>query len=502
MQPEDDIFKIVSDFMKGKTGPRDMEMAVLSFEGNPPPEELRPPQMSSSFADLIKEYPLVASGLSGCSLEHCLALFGSMLTLAEFQSNTYRLEVLVYLAFLCAKGKQRPTPAQLVAWFNQLDEGTCGGKEDPAEDVFLSTVTAKSGAYRLFEGTAEGNSFYTQIFLNVLDDMPDKPYQSLKAFVASLLRLSDEIAERAGLPVYAVGNTIPVSEIRKPSGQVWSDLRQRVSFTFEQLEQLEIDTRSLPPFVIQSSRLGNLREFSPAHNPVDFEPIFPTQRGLIVFMPTLIGTAIRSLIIESCLDAGVGRVLHEALATAFASHFTNEAFLGSSAPPFDMKGQDSFYASQVVKEIDKGRYLHLLFFVDGFDDFEKGGFGGINPVEKISDFVGKSIFHAHQTYSAKDGFREGLTIVIGCGWGRGIGLRLGGKLRGWRTEMIPAHDATTLSRTPSFKILDVFKALDAVAALERMNIELRNANGFLNMFGCVGFHAELSRFFHREVSHL
>jgi len=109
-----------------------------------------------------------------------------MLTLPELQSNTYRLEILVHLAFLCAKGKRRPTQAQVVAWFNQLDNGTCGRQKDPAEDVFLSSVTANSGDYLLFEGSAEGNSFHTQLFLNILDDMHDSAsYRLLKAAVAN-----------------------------------------------------------------------------------------------------------------------------------------------------------------------------------------------------------------------------------------------------------------------------------------------------------------------------
>lgn len=137
---DDDIFKIVSDFMKGKSGSPDIAIAKLSFEGEWSPEELSRPVMSvsSTYDDFAKEYPVVVSGLSKCSLEFCLAVFGSMLTLPVFQSNAYRLEVLVNLAFLCAKGKARPTAAQVAAWFNQLDHGMCGRQECELDgsDVF------------------------------------------------------------------------------------------------------------------------------------------------------------------------------------------------------------------------------------------------------------------------------------------------------------------------------------------------------------------------------
>ena len=392
----------------------------------------------------------------------------------------------MHLAFLCARGKARPTQGQIVAWFNQLDNGTCGRQEDPAEDVFLSTVSAKSGDYRLFEGNAEGNSFHTQLFLTILDDMPDiGSYRPMKAAVASLLRLSDELAERAEVPVYDIGNTTPVSNIRKPDSRVWSELRKRVRFTFGELGQLGIDHNSLRPFLIGADDAESLGTYCPGYSPLDFKPFYPTQNGLIVFQPGLIGTAIRCFLIKSCITAGMEDSLHKALANAYTVHFANESFLGASAPPIEMHGYGSFYASQAVKEIDPGRYLHFLFFVDGFEGFENGWFIGINPVEKISDFVEKSVDHTHKTYSLKDGFREGLTLVIGCGWGRALGLDLGEGRSGWRTEMIPAHDATTLSRTPSFQSLDLFRVLDASDALSNLNIELMNANGFLNLFAWI-----------------
>ncbi len=463
-----------------------MEMAKLSIDGELPPGALNFPKMSSNYGEFVKEYPVVASGLSGCSLEHCLAIIGSMLTWPVFQSNAYRLEVLIHLAFLCAKGKGRPSQAQIVAWFNQLDKGTCGRQEDAAEDVFVSIASVKDGDFRLFEGNAEGNGFHTQLFLTILDDMPDNgSYQALKAAVGSLLRLSDELAERTGVPVYSVGNTTPVSNIRKPDNRIWSELRKRASFTFEELAQLGIDPNSLRPFIIGGNDVENLEAYCPGHSPLDFKPIFPTKNGLIVYQPGLIGTAIRCFLITSCIKAGMEESLHAALANAYTMHFANESFLGSSAPLLEMQRYDSFYSSQVVKEIDQGRYLHLLFFVDGFEGFDNGGFIGLNTVEEISDFVNKSVDHVYQTYSPKDGFREGVTFVIGCGWGRSLGLGLEDNPSDWRTEMIPAHDATTLSRTPSFQALDLLRVLDAGDALGRLNIEVMNANGFLNLFAWI-----------------
>jgi hypothetical protein len=80
--------------------------------------------------------------------------------------------------------------------------------EDPAEDVFLAAVHFNGQTYRLLEGTAEGNAFYTQLILNVLAGMPDKGhYQRLKQAIASILLLSDAMATRTEMPLHGFGNT-------------------------------------------------------------------------------------------------------------------------------------------------------------------------------------------------------------------------------------------------------------------------------------------------------
>lgn len=487
MSAKDEFIKTVTDFMKGKTGPPDMEVAELSITGEISPDMVRPTKLSSTYGEFENEYSAITSDLSKCSLKHCLAILGSMLTLPEFQSNSYRLEILVHLAFLGAKGKARPTPAQIVAWFDQLDNGTCGWQEDPAEDVFLSKVTVESKDYRLFEGSAEGNSFHTQLFLSIFEDMPDNDsYLSLKRAVMSLLRISDEIVERTDAQVYCVGNLTPISNIKPPPKSLWSELLERVTLTYDELEQIGVDTDSLESFLIRPNDIENLRAFRPGHSPLDFKPIYRTPKGLIMFQPNLIGTAIRCFLITSCINAGMGENLHRALANAYAAHFTKEKlFLGLPTPRLDFQHYGSFYISNAVKEIDTGRYLHLLFFVDGFKDFEQGRFIGINPIREISEYVKKSTDYVQKKYSAKKGFREGLTLVICCGWGRYMGLGLEKNWAGWRTTMIPAHDITTLSRTPSFQSLDILRVLDAEDTLKNINIKLNNVNGFLNLFAWI-----------------
>ncbi|MDQ0314602.1 hypothetical protein [Amorphus orientalis] len=486
MKDETDIFKIISDYMKGKTGPPDSEIAAISFEGDASSEMLRPPELSATFSEFSEEYKIVANGLSRCSLSNCLAIFGSMLTLPEFQSNTYRIELLIHLALLHAKGKTGPTEAQVTAWFNQLDEGTCGRLEDPAEDVFLSRVLWGGGNYRTFEGLAEGNAFHTQLFLDILEDMPDSGfYADLKAAVDALLCLSEAIAERTGLPDFIVGETIPRSKIEKPGSDVWRELRKRVHFSHDELSAMGIELNTIEPFLVDTEIIKTLPETLPDISPIHLTPIFTTKKGIFVFLPSLIGTSIRGFVIQQCVNSGMADSLHQALANAYASHFSRQSFLGMAAPRIEMKKYQDFYACQLVREVDVGRYIHLIFYVDSFNHYTNTGFSGLPPIEEISSFICRSINHVHDEYSRKPRFREGLTLVIGCGWGRSLGAGLDEDPPNWRTEMIPAHDATALSRAPSFSALDIFRILDAHRALLGQEIELHYANGLLNLYGWV-----------------
>lgn len=484
---EDDFFKVLSDFIKGKSGPSGMAMAKLSWEGPEPPTLPPFPKTSDSYREFADEYPIVTSGLSRCNRPTCLALAGAMLTLPELQSNCYRLEVLAHLAAQFSSGKSPPTAAQICAWFNQLDNGTCGRQEDPAEDLFLANVHYGSSNYRIFEGTVEGNAFYTQIFLNILQEMPNiGGYLSLKRSAKALLQLSEAIASRAELPRNIVGNPTPRSGISKPKSDVLPKLKRRVVFSEADLSELDVHIDSLKPFIISDAEIAILQDCGPGHSPLEFKPIFHIGEKIIVSLPTTIGIAIRALIIDGCLERSLGQTLERSLASAYTSLFINERILGELRnPPIKMTDYGAFHASQMTIKVDEGRYIHLLFFVDSLCDYEKGAFLGMNPIEPLSEFVEKSLGSVVPQFSSKSGFREGLSIVIGCGWGRSLALKLPEKSTEWRVEMMSAHDFVTLGRHAQFKLLDLFRILDARDAIEKMGITLAYANGFLNLYSWI-----------------
>ncbi|MDF3351704.1 hypothetical protein HKX17_16265 [Sulfitobacter sp. KE34] len=484
MSDEEDFFQAISNFIKGKGGPPDAHSAIVSLGEDFDPEAFAPPKISHSFKEFGAEYPVVRNALKKCRFHDCLAILSGMTTLPELQSNAYRLDVLIHLAFIYAKGKNRPQPAQIVAWFNQLDKGTCGRQEDAAEDVFVANVTFEGDTNRVFEGTGEGNRFYTQLFLSIVEHMPSNgPYLFLKNAIRAILRLSEVIADRSGLPAYCVGETVPRAHIGKPDQNFLSEMRRRVIFSHDELASLGISIDDLAPFIIQQDSIPNLADFSMGHTPLEAMTITPSKDGVIVFLPACIGLAVRHFTISYCLRTGMKKEIEEALIRAYIAHFANEGVLKTFPPPLQTQRIGNQTIAQLVKEIDSGRYLHLLFVFDNFDRFEDGSFMTSNDTDADSELIGKCINHAYQGCSAKDGFREGLTIIVPCGWGRFFGAGLQENPDHWRSEMIPSHDLLTLHHTPAFCVLDLLKILDARDRFEALGFGFIYGNGLLNLYG-------------------
>lgn len=483
MNEEDDVFKLISDFIKGKSGPPDMSAAQLSVTGQPNTDEITMPQLSRDYGDFAAEYPVVTRAMKRCSLSSCLSCFGAMLTLPEFQSNNRRLEVLIHLALMFARGRVSITPGKASAWFNQLGKGTCGRVEDPAEDVFVAPVALSSESFLVFEGTAEGNAFQTQLFLNALDDMPNRgAYLALKNSVRALLKVSQTMAERVGVGESLIGNTVPASRIGKPGAEVWSQLMKNVTFSFDELDEIGVTRQELHPFIIHEDTFELLDKLQPGHTPVEAHPVYETKKGLIFFAPSVIGLAIRHFIIKQCIEADMREVLHASITNAYTRLFSSEPFLGDTRLTPQLSKFAGLYVSHATKEIDSGRYLHVVFVVDSFDGYEDGTFAAHNDFDKTADFVRRAIEEAHNEVSGRAGYREAVTLVIGCGWGRGFGFGLHELPPSWRIEMMPAFDAFTLSRLPSFSSLEIFRVLDAKRSAEAMGIEILNANGLLNLY--------------------
>ena len=121
---------------------------------------------------IVAEHEQLMSGLEAFDPLRLGATFGGLLTVPELQSNCVRLEVLVHLGLALGKGTRKPNEKLVCRLFSELGEGMTGRQEDPAEDVFVSSIATARGNFRILEGVWESAGFYVQRVVNALDSIP------------------------------------------------------------------------------------------------------------------------------------------------------------------------------------------------------------------------------------------------------------------------------------------------------------------------------------------
>jgi hypothetical protein len=155
-----------------------------------------------------------------------------------------------------------------------------------------------------------------------------------------------------------------------------------------------------------------------------------------------------------------------------------------SGIPLTLQSAANKNITSVMRAVDKGRYLHFVFYFDDLADFSSGGLGGRNPdPEGLGDEISKAIDWAHKEASKQLDFRDGISLVVFCGIGRVTEVAMPRTERpSWHHEIIlAAPDLVTLSWLSEMSPLLLWRLAEAEAALSGLNVSLQNANGLLNL---------------------
>lgn len=433
-------------------------------------------KLANSHSELVAEFqPLNAVQTA--------ASFAGLLAKPELQANCLRLEALVHFAVLYCHGSKAPTKGFIRRAFDCLTEGYCGIQEDPAEDLFVALVSTPRGNFRVFEGIREGNAFHLQSILKVVESMPTRgQYGRLRPSIENLLKISDLVAERARLPENILGQELPIQCLPGDLVSDLSDLRRLVRFSEKDLDHLQIQRESLAEFAFDSAEGGELAAQAFGHTDLERRPFAFAGESTYLLLPTAIGSAITRFVIEYVTSTQQIDAFEQSLAADFAEAFRDTPLLGTRVP-IQFQRIEGGRIGALMREVDAGRYLHLVFFVDGLYDFLERGFCGANAVpEALASVLNVELQMAAEKAKTNAGFIDGLTIFVGCGYGRGLSVALNCDLPlNWRLECIAAHDLMTLSWLPNFNFLSLWQILDAQKAIEQQGTELFNINGLLNL---------------------
>ena len=438
-----------------------------------------------SYHEISNQHPCVTRAFQSHDAFHLAATWGGLLTLPCLQKNGLRLEILANLSAMLGKRKRRPTQSHIAAWFNQIGEGIYSRYEDPAEDVFLGCVYDDTGNYRIFEGLYEAATLCTQITLDILKTMPSNSfYDELRASVYSALKLSDAIAERGKLERNIVDSVNHHEELPKFSKSDFDKLKKLTVFTFEELDALGINIKSLAPFIYKDSHTRSLSECTINDAPLNANPIMQSGDKIAVIIPSALAFAARMRVIEVCLAIGQQDSYEKAQANAYGKILHEESIFGGlgGGMPVKFVRCGSVYIANVPTKVDVGRYLNFVIISDGLNDYENSGFLGQNPIQETTNLIKHSISQIKNKLEAIEGFKEAVSVIILCGWGRNLVCDDIEDTQNWRTVCLPIQDLLTLSQISNFCALDVFRILDAQSKLEDMSIKINNVNGFLNLY--------------------
>jgi hypothetical protein len=438
-----------------------------------------------SLGKLAELHPSLIADFKKLDAVKTAATYAGLLTHPELQANCLTLEILIHLALAYGQGRTLPMQRFFQKSFQILRDGYSGLMEDPAEDVFVSLVNTPAGNFRIFEGLREANGFYLQRILNVVDTMPDtRGYNNLRSSINALLKLSDAVASQRALRENILGAEFPAKTLPKGIADHLAASRDLVTFTDDDLRQLEIDKNALARFLFVPQRRGDLLAQQLGNTHLERYPLISTGELLYFVLPTATGSAITRLVIEWLSAGGMAKTFESHLAQDFARLYSETQLLGGrSRAELNFRRISGGLVGGFMIEPDPGRFLNLIFFVDGLDGFSENSFAGMNAdPEALSSAVDEEMRLAEQYSRQQVNFLDGISILVGCGYGRGLRSSTEQKPpQNWRFLWLSAHDLITLSWTQDFDALSVWRVLDAVDAIHGHGVSLQNINGFLNL---------------------
>jgi hypothetical protein len=440
---------------------------------------------------IAAEHPPLFDRLRGYDPVRLAATIGGLLTVPELQSNCIRLEALVHLSLAMARG-MRPSEVGFVSeLFAALDDGVCGRCEDPAEDVFVTSVGTPRGNFRVLQGIWESAGFLLQRIINTVGEMPrGSGYDDLRENIYCLLRLSDAVCERAGLVRFQLGSDLREKALPESVTARLGEIGRLVRFSERELRDLGVSIDRLAVFAFLPDERENLLDEAIGHSSLERCPVLFRNDELCLALPTAVSCAIRRYVVERMVAAGMREALLRGLANEYASAFARVPLLGGGigAPLFFQRTASSMTVA-VMAKVELGRFLNFLFCVDTLEGFETAGLVGHNrDVDGLQHDLAALVDQACEAARKDEDFRDGIILVVGCGIGRGIALSFERLERpDWRLEFISAADLYTLSWVRDFKPLSLWRLFEAEAKAQSLGITLLNVNGLLNMVAWARF---------------
>ncbi len=425
--------------------------------------------------------------LGHCSFHELATAVGGLLTEADNQPATYRLEMLATLAAVHAGGARVPLTAHLREWLNDnLLRDDIGQLEAPVEDVFVSNVPSPEGNRRLFDGLWGDNDTGVRALLQAALRFRDREWAA-NALVSclALLKLSDVLAERSGMERYSMSVGRPKQNLRIVSKGL-DAAKARVTFSLDDLHGLAIRSHLLHPFVLLDEHRAQIGDETLGNTTFERRPLVWNGKAIVVALPTAIGAAIRRYIIECAREAGDLPEVEDLVANLHMAELAGPGLAGlrlkgiRSPEPMIERCRD------FVAEFDDGGVIHV---VQVHEDLSDALDHGLRSLQRLPSELIPALIATSRELVGKAGYRRGMTIVVHAGIGRGFATMLPESIDGWHFTGIEQSDLARMWCEHDFDALRLWKILDQDSQLASRGYGIHNVNGLTNLYGFMQAHS-------------
>jgi len=437
---------------------------------------------------VFEERPNLEAELKSFHPFRSAALVAGLLTQPSLQANTLRIELLIHLLVGFAAKNRKPSRPQIAHWLNsELGSTVFAMMEDPPEDVFVSNVTTAAGNFRIFEGLWESSDFYLQRVLNVVEKLPDNENsRQLKREILAILKLSEEMAAQRRLARFSPGgNGEQYNDF--PSWQHMKSLRRAITFSAADLERLEINPADLEPFLFPAHLRSQLGNQALGDSELERRPIIHDGAKWIVLLPTAISIAVRQRVLSWMFHQGYQDSFDKFYIAEYQDFLASTPILGSRIPrelTLPSRQVANSTLLEVSREVDTGRYLHVIAIVDALAAFLEHGVSLPNlDVSQLSKEIQQRVSNARAYFRRQDGLKQALTVLVWCGYGRPGAFGVPKETPDWKIESVSAPDLETLGAIPSASPLLLWKLVAHERFLSQHDVLIANPNGLLNLYG-------------------
>jgi len=435
------------------------------------------------------ELKRVAKSLEKYDLKSTVTQLGGLLTAPALQANTIRIETLVHLAVAHCHGYRKPSLTEIDGWLNKyLGNTRIALLEDPVEDVFITNVETPEGNRRVFEGIWESNDYFVQIVLETLDSPGAPPVcRDLLLSAFALLKLSDCVAERAGLQRWYSEPSTPKGKVRLELADPVADRARWITFTQAELDALGINRKVLEPFILRDEDKKVLPEEWVGHSSLERRPLVDFGDELVLVLPHAVSPAIRRFVVCELKRLGYLQAFAVALAELQARQVEREGLwelkgeVESLQPPKPDGKVPSLHTWLLKYDINK--YLHVVLVHDRMDWLDTQGLSSFMEYpEKLMAGIEQYLSKVSRHCRSLPDFAEGMTLLVMGGLGRGFVLEFKDWPEEWRLSVIRIPDLLMLAREPDRPITRYLKCIKQKEWAEEKGVCFHNTNGDYNFY--------------------